>query len=85
LPESFGALAVALADVLGVAGDLDAVNAAGGALALGDPNATSGLRAVVTLAHRLRRADGATGLAVAAGLGDGAAVVLRRPGGITSV
>jgi acetyl-CoA acyltransferase len=75
VPESSGALAVALVDALGRADRTADVNPRGGALAFGDPTATSSLRSVVTLAHRLPR--GETGLAVGSGLGQGAAVVLH--------
>jgi acetyl-CoA acyltransferase len=56
----------------------DTVNADGGALALGELAAGAGLRALVALAHRLRRDDLASGLVVTAGTGAGAAVALRR-------
>jgi acetyl-CoA acetyltransferase family protein len=78
LPESSAALAVALARALGLDDLLATVNSTGGALALGEPAATSALRAAITLAHRLRREGLETGLALGAGLGQGAAIVLRR-------
>jgi acetyl-CoA acetyltransferase len=78
LPESSAALAVALAGALGLDDLLATVNSTGGALALGEPAATSALRAAITLAHRLRREGLETGLALGAGLGQGAAIVLRR-------
>ena len=52
------------------------VNAAGGALALGDPTGASGLALVSSLVDRL--APGTTGLAVVAGGGLAGAAVLRR-------
>jgi acetyl-CoA acetyltransferase family protein len=79
LAEPSGAVAVALADALGLGSRHPAVNPAGGALGLGDPTAGSGLRALVTLVHRLGRDGLDSGLVVSAGVGDGAAIALRRP------
>lgn len=77
LPESTAATAVALLRSLGL--NSDAVNPTGGALALGEPPGATDLRALVTLAHRLARGEAESGLAVASGLGLGAAVLLHRP------
>jgi acetyl-CoA acetyltransferase len=79
LPEPSAAVALALAAALGVDGTAAGVNPTGGALALGDPTATSGLRAVVSLLHRLGGDGAASGLVVASGLGQGAAVRLLLP------
>jgi acetyl-CoA acetyltransferase len=78
LGEPSAAVAVALADALGLEPEDGRVNPSGGPLGLGDPTATSSLRATVSLVQRLRREELATGFLLAAGTGDGAALVLRR-------
>jgi acetyl-CoA acyltransferase len=79
LPEPCAAVALALVAALGVDDPARLVNPVGGPLGLGDPTATSGLRALVSLVHRLAASSGASGLVVASGLGQGAAVRLRSP------
>jgi acetyl-CoA acetyltransferase family protein len=74
--EPSAAVAVALTQQLGLRADR--ANPDGGAIALGNPTASATLRAVVTLVHRLGRADRRVGVFVAGVPGGGAAVVLRR-------
>jgi acetyl-CoA acyltransferase len=75
--EPFASVALAVIQSLGL--DPSVVNPDGSALALGEPAGGSGLRALVTLAHRLRRDERPSGLVVASGVGAGAAVMLHRP------
>lgn len=74
LPETFAALTLALQQRLGF--DAHLVNPAGGDLALGGSPGLSDLRALVSLAHRVGRGEATAALAVAAGLGTGAAALL---------
>lgn len=76
-PTAVGALA--LVDDLALEREL--VNPNGGPLAFGDLAAGGGLRALTAAAHRLRRAPDAHGLVISAGVGLGAAVVLRGTAG----
>ena len=70
--------AIALAIAGGLKLDLGRVNPRGGALAMGDAIATSGLRGTATLAHVLARSGAELGLLIAAGTGEAAALVLQR-------
>ncbi|MCR9161715.1 MAG: thiolase family protein [Nannocystaceae bacterium] len=59
--------------------DPEAVNPAGGAIAIGHPLGCSGARITTTLAHGLQRTRGRYGLAtMCIGVGQGIAVVLER-------
>jgi acetyl-CoA acetyltransferase family protein len=74
--EAFSSMTVATIKVLDL--DPDAVNANGGAVALGHPVACSGARILVTLVHELRRRGGGFGVAsLCAGGGMGAATVVE--------
>jgi acetyl-CoA acetyltransferase family protein len=73
LHEPSAVVAIALQQALGF--DRSIINVQGGALALGDPPATSGIRTAVTLAHLLA-ATGGGGLHIVPGLGLGTAIVL---------
>jgi acetyl-CoA acetyltransferase family protein len=59
--------------------DLDAVNADGGAIALGHPLGCSGTRVMVTLLGRMERENAARGLAtLCIGVGQGLAMLVER-------
>jgi acetyl-CoA acetyltransferase len=75
LAEPSAAVALALLDALGL--DPATVNQGGGPLGLGDPTATSGLRAIVSLLQRPGWGAGGR-LAVGAGLGHGSAILFAR-------
>jgi acetyl-CoA C-acetyltransferase len=74
--EAFAAVALAAARELGI--DEGAVNANGGAVALGHPIGCSGARLVLTLAYELRRRGGGVGAAaLCGGGGQGDALIVR--------
>ena len=79
LNEAFASQSLASIRELGL--DEDRVNPDGGAIALGHPLGSSGSRLVVTLAHRMRReqaATGALGLAtMCVGVGQGTAALIE--------
>ena len=71
-------MTVGTIEVLGI--DPAKVNVNGGAIALGHPVAASGARLVVTMVYELRRRGGGTGVvALCAGGGMGAAMVIEVP------
>ncbi len=76
--EAFAIQVLASADDLGIA--LDRVNAWGGAMALGHPLGSSGLRLVMTLHDRMRQSgqDGALGITtLCVGGGQGMTILFR--------
>jgi acetyl-CoA C-acetyltransferase len=76
LNEAFAAQSLAVVRDLGI--DVERVNIAGGAIALGHPIGASGARVVVTLAHTMRKQRKEFGVAsLCIGGGMGIAVVLR--------
>lgn len=72
--EGFASLPLAWASAVGV--EPHDVNQHGGALALGDPIAASGLRLLVSVCAQLEQAGGRYGLVVMEGLGASACAVL---------
>jgi acetyl-CoA acetyltransferase family protein len=77
LNEAFAVQVLACLRRLGIRED--AVNADGGAIALGHPLGCSGARLVVTLLGRLEREDAPRGLAtMCVGVGQGAAMLVER-------
>lgn len=78
LSESFALQSIAMQQALEI--EASKVNPQGGALAMGNPIATGGARMLVTAAHRLAREQNSRALvAVSAGLGSGAALLLESP------
>ncbi len=78
LNEAFAVQSLACTDAWGI--DPEAVNAWGGAIALGHPLGASGARVLGTLAHRMNRDGHRWGVAaLCIGVGQGVAVVLERP------
>ena len=77
LTEAVAVQAIACIRRLGL--DEAAVNADGGAIALGHPLGCSGARLLVTLLGRLERGDGARGLAtLCVGVGQGVSMLVER-------
>ncbi|WUH88833.1 thiolase family protein [Streptomyces sp. NBC_00433] len=78
LNEAFAAQALAVIRRLAL--DPDAVNADGGAIALGHPLGCSGARILLTLVGRLERGNARRGLAtLCVGVGQGVAMLIERP------
>jgi acetyl-CoA acetyltransferase len=76
--EAFAAQALACIRALNL--PLDRVNVRGGAIALGHPLGASGARILTTLLHVLEDHDERIGVAtLCVGVGQGLAVVIRRP------
>ena len=76
--EAQGAQTLAVAKELGL--DLSLLNVNGGAIALGHPLATTGVRLTITLARELQRANQRWGIASACiGGGQGIALLLENP------
>ncbi len=74
--EAFAAVAWSTANLLGV--DPRAINALGGAVALGHPVGASGARIVASVVHQLRRRGGGFGIAaICSGGGQGDAVLVK--------
>lgn len=74
--EAFAATSIAVIHDLGL--DLEKVNVNGGAIALGHPLGSSGVRISVTLLHELKRRKKKYGLAtMCVGVGQGAAIVFE--------
>jgi acetyl-CoA C-acetyltransferase len=74
--EAFSAVALTSASRLGL--EVDAVNAYGGAVAMGHPIGASGARIVGTVVHQLRRRGGGLGIAaICSGGGQGDALLVR--------
>jgi acetyl-CoA C-acetyltransferase len=74
--EAFSAVVLSSAQRLGV--NAEAMNAQGGAVAMGHPIGASGARIVGTLIHQLRRRGGGLGIAaICSGGGQGDAVLVR--------
>jgi acetyl-CoA C-acetyltransferase len=74
--EAFAAVALTAATRLGL--DPGAVNAQGGAVALGHPLGASGARIVASVVHQLRRRGGGLGIAaICSGGGQGDAMLIR--------
>ena len=71
--EAFSVVALAVNQILGL--DVNKVNIAGGAIALGHPIGASGARILTTLLHNLKRTGGKKGVASLC-LGGGEAVAL---------
>lgn len=77
LNEAFASQSLACIGDLGL--DPEAVNAFGGAIALGHPLGCSGARITLTLLNRLEQADAKRGLAtMCVGVGQGSALLLER-------
>lgn len=78
LNEAFASQALACIRDLGL--DVEAVNADGGAIALGHPLGASGTRILLTLLGRMERTDSRRGLAtMCVGVGQGTALLVERP------
>ena len=76
LNEAFASVALAAATRLGL--DPTAINAQGGAVALGHPIGASGARIVGSVVHQLRRRGGGLGIAaICSGGGQGDALLVR--------
>ena len=76
--EAQGAQTLAVGRELGL--DLSKLNVNGGAIALGHPLATTGVRLTITLARELKRAKQRWGIASACiGGGQGIALLLENP------
>ena len=72
--EAFAATSIAVIHDLGL--DFEKVNVNGGAIALGHPLGSSGVRISVTLLHELKRRKGKYGLAtMCVGVGQGTAII----------
>jgi 3-oxoadipyl-CoA thiolase len=81
LNEAFASQGVACLRQLGLPEDGDAINANGGAIALGHPLGMSGARIAGTLARQLARAGGRYGVAtMCVGVGQGVALAIERVG-----
>jgi acetyl-CoA acetyltransferase family protein len=79
LNEAFAVQALACIRSLGLEDRLDAVNANGGAIALGHPLGASGARIVTTLVHEMRRRGSQRGIAaLCVGVGQGVATLIER-------
>ncbi len=79
--EAQGAQTLAVSRELGL--DLNRLNVNGGAIALGHPLATTGVRLTITLARELKRAKQRWGIASACiGGGQGIAILLENPDGV---
>jgi acetyl-CoA acetyltransferase len=75
--EAFAAQVIACERQLGL--DRDRVNAAGGAIALGHPLGSSGVRITLTLLNRMQREGIDFGLSsLCIGVGQGAAMLVER-------
>lgn len=80
--EAFAVTTVAATRELGL--DPERVNPDGGAIALGHPLGSTGVRLLVTLAHRMVREGESRGVAsLCVGGGLGLAALLERPAGLT--
>jgi acetyl-CoA C-acetyltransferase len=74
--EAFAAVAWSTANLLGI--DPRALNAQGGAVALGHPVGASGARIVASVVHQLRRRGGGYGIAaICSGGGQGDALLIK--------
>ena len=74
--EAFAAVAWSTANLLGI--DPRAINAQGGAVALGHPVGASGARIVASVVHQLRRRGGGYGIAaICSGGGQGDALLVK--------
>jgi acetyl-CoA C-acetyltransferase len=74
--EAFAAVAWSTANLLGI--DPRAINAQGGAVALGHPIGASGARIIASVVHQLRRRGGGLGIAaICSGGGQGDAVLVK--------
>jgi acetyl-CoA C-acetyltransferase len=74
--EAFAAVAWSTANLLGI--DPEAINAQGGAVALGHPVGASGARITASVIHQLRRRGGGYGIAaICSGGGQGDAVLVK--------
>ncbi len=71
--EAFAVVSLAVNQILGL--DVNKINVAGGAVALGHPIGASGARILTTLLYNLKRTDGKTGVASLC-IGGGEAVAL---------
>jgi acetyl-CoA C-acetyltransferase len=71
--EAFAVVSLAVNQILGL--DIDRVNVAGGAVALGHPVGASGARILTTLLYNLKRTGSKTGIASLC-IGGGEAVAL---------
>ncbi|MBN2365536.1 MAG: thiolase family protein, partial [Calditrichaeota bacterium] len=71
--EAFSVVSLAVNQLLGL--DVDRVNIAGGAVALGHPIGASGARILTTLLHNLKRTNGKRGVAALC-IGGGEAVAV---------
>ena len=79
--EAQGAQTLAVGRELGL--DLSKLNVNGGAIALGHPLATTGVRLTITLAREMQRAGVRWGIASACiGGGQGIALLLENPAGV---
>ena len=76
--EAFAAQSLGVAKELGL--DLDKVNVAGGAIAVGHPIGASGCRVLVTLLHQMKRTGVKKGVAtLCIGGGQGVAIAVEAP------
>jgi acetyl-CoA acetyltransferase len=77
--EAFAAQVLACTRSLGLADDVEHVNANGGAIALGHPLGASGARLTMTAAYALRRQQQSRALvSLCVGVGQGLALALER-------
>jgi acetyl-CoA acyltransferase len=81
LNEAFAVQVLSLLDHFGIADDDSRVNPYGGAIAIGHPLASSGVRLMIQLAHQFeQRPDVRYGLtAMCVGLGQGGSVIWENP------
>ncbi len=74
--EAFAAVAIASANIVGIA--TEKINVNGGAVAMGHPIGASGARIIVTLIHALKQRGGGIGIAsICSGGGQGDAIMIE--------